>query len=290
MNRRTFLALVKTSFQEWQVDNVNLRAGALAFFIILPLPSLLLIATTVFVQLFGQSRAISMLIGEVRVVVGPTVASIVRDILESSGGLSFSWTAFVFNIVFSFLGVIGIFAVLRDTMNFIWGVQSPKQQSLISRVRRSIVPFLQILPLGFSLVIWTTVSVVLFNYLGTTLEPLTGNLTPLILRIVQIVLSFILATLLFVLIFMNVPDVKIQWRDVRFAAVMTAVVYSVGNLLFGLYVQAFSATVAGVTGSLILLLLWIFLFNQFLFFGAEFSKAYATSEGSLAELQRPEPI
>ncbi len=290
MNRRTFLALVKTSFQEWQVDNVNLRAGALAFFVILPLPSLLLIATTVFVQLFGQSRAISMLIGEVRVVVGPTVASIVRDILESSGGLSFSWTAFIFNVVFSLLGVIGIFAVLRDTMNFIWGVQSPKQQSLISRVKRSIVPFLQILPLGFSLVIWTVVSVVLFNYFGTTLEPLAGNLTPLILRIVQIVLSFVLATLLFVLIFMNVPDVKIRWRDVRLAAFITAIVYSVGNLLFGLYVQAFSATVAGVTGSLILLLLWIFLFNQFLLFGAEFSKAYATSEGSLAELQRPEPI
>ncbi len=269
---------------------MNLRAGALAFFIILPLPTLLLIATTVFVQFFGQSRAISMLIGEVRVVVGPTVASIVRDILASSGGLSFSWSAFIFNIVFSILGVIGILAVLRDTMNFIWGVQSPKQQSLSSRVRRNIVPFLQVLPLGFSLLIWTAVSVVLFNYFSTTLEPLTGNLTPLILRIVQIVLSFVLATLLFVLIFMNVPDLKIQWRDVRLAAVMTAVVYSVSNLLFGLYVQAFSATVAGVTGSLILLLLWIFLFNQFLFFGAEFSKAYATTVGSLAELQRPEPI
>lgn len=280
MNRKQFFGMVKIAFREWQVDNVNLRAGALAFFIILPLPPLLLVTTTVFVQLFGESQAIPQLIQEIRVVAGPVVADMFRDILESSTDLSFSLPAFALSIVFSIVGAIGAFAVLRDAMNFVWGVEKPNHQSITSRIRRNLAPFFEILPLATFVIAWTAITTLLSNYVSTRIEPIAGDLTGLILRIGQIVLSFGLATLLFAVIFRNVPDVKIRWRDVSLAAIVTAVVFTVSNVLFGLYVQAFSSTLIGVTGSLILLLLWVFLNCQFLLFGAEFSKAYTTSVGS----------
>jgi membrane protein len=96
-------------------------------------------------------------------------------------------------------------------------------------------------------------------------------------------LSFGLSTLFFAVVFKQLPDVKIQWRDVSLAAIITGTVFTVSNVLFGLYVRAFSATVVGATGSLILLLLWIFLVSQFMLFGAEFSKTYTITMGSHAK-------
>jgi len=283
MNRKQFLSMIKTSFQEWQVDNVNLRAGALAFFIIMALPPMLLFIVPVFVKLFGQSQAIPIIIQEIATVAGPVVANIFRDILESSTDPTISLLSFVVNIGFSLAGAVGAFAILRDIMNFIWDVERPKHQNITSRIRPNLAPFFEILPLGFLIIVWTGVTSILFNYVNILFEPLTGNLTSFILRIGQIVLSFGLATLLFAVVFKQLPDVKIQWRDVSLAAIITGTVFTVSNVLFGLYVQAFSATIVGVTGSLILLLLWIFLVSQFMLFGAEFSKTYTITMGSHAK-------
>ena len=282
--------MIKTSFHEWQVDNVNLRAGALAFFIIMALPPLLLFVVPVFVRLFGQSQAIPIIIQEITTVAGPVVANIFKDILESSTDSAISLLSYVVNIGFSLAGAIGAFAVLRDIMNFIWDVERPKNQSITSRIRHNLAPFFETLPLGFFIVVWTGVTSILFNYVNILLEPLTGNLTSFLLRIGQIVLSFGLATLLFAVVFKQIPDVKIEWRDVSLAAIITGTVFTVINVLFGLYVQAFSTTVVGVTGSLILLSLWIFLVSQFGLFGAEFSKTYTITMGSQAKKTSTPPV
>ena len=283
MNRKQFLSMIKTSFHEWQVDNVNLRAGALAFFIIMALPPMLLFTVPVFVQLFGQSQAIPIIIQEITTVAGPVVANIFRDILESSTDSTISLLSYAVNIGFSLAGAVGAFAILRDIMNFIWDVERPKHQNITSRIRHNLAPFFEILPLGFLIIVWTGVTSILFNYVNIFFEPLTGNLTSFILRVGQIVLSFGLSTLFFAVVFKQLPDVKIQWRDVSSAAMITGTVFTVSNVLFGLYVRAFSATVVGATGSLILLLLWIFLVSQFMLFGAEFSKTYAITMGSHAK-------
>jgi len=218
------------------------------------------------------------------------VANIFKDILESSTDSAISLLSFVVNIGFSLAGAIGAFAVLRDIMNFIWDVERPKNQSITSRIRHNLAPFFETLPLGFFIVVWTGVTSILFNYVNILLEPLTGNLTSFLLRIGQIVLSFGLATLLFAVVFKQIPDVKIEWRDVSLAAIITGTVFTVINVLFGLYVQAFSTTVVGVTGSLILLSLWIFLVSQFGLFGAEFSKTYTITMGSHAKKTSTPPV
>jgi membrane protein len=287
MDRKQFTSLLKESFHEWQIDQVSLRSAALAFFIILPLPSLLLIIIVVSSLFFGNAQALQQLIAQISTIAGPTVADLITQLLQSSSTPFTSVLATITFVGFSIAGGIGAFQVLRDTMDFIWEIPPPpKKRTLKTRVRRNIRPFLLVSAVLVIIIAWTGIMTVILSSVGSVIVPLTGGLTSLFLRTLQIVLSFILATILFIIIYREVPDTEVQWGDVKMAAVMIAVVFTITNALFSWYIQTFTITsVAGAAGALMILLTWVYIMNQFMLFGAEFSKTYAIRFGSQEKLK-----
>jgi membrane protein len=291
MNRNQFTSLLKESFHEWQINNVTLRSAALAFFIILPLPSLSLITIVVLSQFFGHTNAFQQLMKQIGAVAGPTVANLLTQLLQSANAPSTSALATITFVGFSIAGAIGAYQVLRNTMDFIWKISPPpKKRTLKTRVRRNLRPFLLVSAVVIIILTWTGITTVILSSVGSAIVPLTGGLTFLFLRILQIVLSFILATILFAIIYREVPDTKIHWGDVKMAAVMIATVFTITNALFSWYIQTFTVTsVGGAAGALMILLIWIYVMNQFMLFGAEFSKTYALRFGSQKHLKPKTP-
>ncbi|MGE5188175.1 MAG: YihY/virulence factor BrkB family protein, partial [Betaproteobacteria bacterium] len=120
------------------------------------------------------------------------------------------------------------------------------------------------------------------------LEPVLGAFAPFLLRALHLILSFGLGTLLFAIIFKQLPELNIKWSDVALAAAISSAVFTILNYLFGVYLSLFAATtLAGTAGTLMLLFLWIYLTNLFLLFGVQFSKIYAETKGSLSKLKTP---
>jgi membrane protein len=101
------------------------------------------------------------------------------------------------------------------------------------------------------------------------------------------VISFGVTTLLFAVIFKVLPDVDIRWREVWVGAAFTAVLFSLGKYLIGLYLgrSALSSTY-GAAGSLIVLLVWIYYSSQVFLFGAEFTQVWARMMGDTFALKR----
>ena len=133
MNRKELYWIFKTSFRDWLDDNATLRAAALTFFIILPLPTLLLIVIAIFAEFFGQSQAIQILVTQISAVVGPAVAELFRQLLSNAASPFTSvWTAIVV-VGFSLGGAIGAFSVLRDAMDCIWEVRVPKRATFMEK-------------------------------------------------------------------------------------------------------------------------------------------------------------
>jgi membrane protein len=264
-----------------------MRSAALTFFIILPLPSLLLIIIVVSSLFFGHTQAFQQLMAQISTVAGPTVADLITQILQSSKTPFTSVLAAITFVGFSIAGGIGAFLVLRDTMDSIWEVPPPpKKQTLKTRIRRNMPPFLLVSVILIIIIAWTGIMTVISSSVGSVIIPLTGGLTSLFLRILQIVLSFILAMILFAIIYREVPETEVQWGDVKIAAIMIAVVFTITNVLFSWYVQTFTITsVTGAAGSLMILLSWLYLMNQFTLFGAEVSKTCAKRFGSKEELK-----
>lgn len=280
MNKGQFAGLLLQAFRKWQRHDAELRAAALTFFTILPLPSIALIAVAVLAQVYGQPAALAQLISHVNAIAGPTVANLVHDVLVDAQSPLTGAVESVFAVVFALVGALGAFAVLQQSVDVIWEIHA-KERGRAAFFKEKILPFILVVVIGALVVGWNAASTVLFDAVVYALEPFLGGFTPYLIWLLQILLSFGLGTLLFAIIFKELPETRVEWRDVWLAAVLTAVVFTALNYLFGLYLSMVEVTtLAGTAGSLIVLLLWIYFVNLFVLFGAQFSKVYAQAFGS----------
>jgi len=279
MKLQTVYGVFKTAFTDWIDDNAILRSAALTFFIILPLPTLLLIVTAMFGLFLGEQQAIEVLVQQITAVVGPAVADLFSQLIKNTGSpFTSAWTAIVV-VGFSIGGAIGAFAVLSDTINCIWEIPRPKGQPIWRQVKQRIKPFAVVSSLGLIVIAWTIITRGLVR--AITMLSIDKILTLIELTTAQIALSFGVTTLLLAIIYKSLPETRVHWRDVTLAAVATGAAFTLTNYIFGAYIQIFTVTtVAGTAGSLLIILLWIFVLNQIVLFGAEVSKVYAITWGS----------
>jgi membrane protein len=176
-----------------------------------------------------------------------------------------------------------VFNALHEALNTIWDVQEQETKGVWNSVKKVIVnrflSFTMILGIGFMLLVSLVISAGI-SALGTWI----GGLFPFqefILQIINLLISIGIITVFFALIFKVLPDANVAWRDVWIGAFVTAILFSVGKTLIGLYLGSSAvASSFGAAGSLVLLLLWIYYSAQILFFGAEFTQAYANQLGS----------
>jgi membrane protein len=280
MNTGEFASLLFRTFTKWQKHDATLRAAALTFFTILPLPSIALIVIAILAQVYGQPQALQQFITQVSAVAGPAIANLLSELLTDARSPLTSVFGSLIAIAFAVSGAIGALSVLQKSMDIIWEIV-PEQRGLTVFIKEKIFPFGLIIGLGLIVVAWTAFVTILFGAINSLLNPIIGPFAPYLLSILEIILSLGLGTLLFAIIFKLLPETTIKWRDVWLAAFLTSIVFTALNYLFDLYLSLVHiSTLAGTAGTLIVLFLWIYLTNLFILFGAQFSKIYAQTHGS----------
>ena len=250
---------------------------------------MLLIVISIFAVFLGQEHAVQILVQQITAVVGPAVAQLFHQlILGTASPFTSAWTAVVV-MGFSVGGTIGAFSVLRDTMDCIWGVKLLKGQPLWRRIRQKVVPFVVISCLGLVVIVWATFTRLLYS--AIVFFSINALLTFITLTIAQFGLSFVVSSFLLAVIYKMMPQTRIHWRDVALAAAVTGFAFTLTNYIFGGYIQVFTVTtVAGAAGSLLIILLWIFVLNQIVLYGAAMSKVYALTLGTHAKIYLPSSI
>lgn len=289
MNKGQFAGLLWQTFSKWQKHDATLRAAALTFFIIMPLPSIALIAVAILAQIFGQGQALQHLITQVSAVAGPSIANLLSELLiNAKSPLTSIFGSFI-AVAFALIGALGAFSVLQKSINVIWETK-PIQRRKVAFIKQKLFPFALIVALTIIVVVSTAFSTVLFGAIEFVLKSILGGFAGLFLRVLQVILSLGLGTLLFAIIFKELPETNVQWRDVWLAAGVTGFIFTVLNYLFGVYLSLFPvSTLGGTAGTLIVLFLWIYLTTLFILFGASMSKIYAETYGSHPSKKREIP-
>ena len=285
-----FWGLLRTTAGEWSEDKVPRLGAALAFYSVLSIAPLLLIAIAVAALVFGREAASGQLVQEIRGVVGEEGAKAIRDMLKNAQKPGSGIFATLIGFATLLFAASGVFGQLQDAMNTIWEVQPKEGRGIFGMVKDRFFSFAMVLGTGFllltSLVLSTTVAAT-FGYLGG----LAPGLKPL-LAVGDILVSAVVVTLLFALIYKLLPDARIAWRDVWVGAGLTTALFLIGKALIGVYLGRSSyGSAYGAAGSLVVLLVWIYYSSQILFFGAEFTKVYANAYGGRIEPSKDaEPV
>ena len=272
-------ALLKTTFEEWTQDNAARLAAALAYYTIFSVAPLLVIAIAIAGLALGSEAAQGQIVAQLRGLLGQQGAQLIQGMIESASKPAAGIWATVVGLITLLLGATGVFGELQSALNTIWNVKPKPQNGLILFALSRFWSLTMVLGIGFLLLVSLVLSAALSG-IGAWMQGYVGEMA-FIAQLINITLSFIVTTVLFALIYKLLPDLKIAWRDVWVGAVITALLFSVGRVLIGLYLgNSAIASSYGAAGSLVVVLIWVYYSAQILFLGAEFTQVYARTIGS----------
>jgi membrane protein len=261
------------------IDRASRLSAALSYYTAVAIAPLLVLLVTGIGWFFGKDSAQVQLVGRLRGVVGPQGAEVAQVVIESADQPNLVGIAGILSLLTVLWGASNVFVALQDSLNIIWGVElKPRSKGIKTIVRERFLSFSMILVIGFLLLVSLVLSAIL-----SALGGFIGMLLPemeLFWQVVNFLLSFGVTTLLFALIYKVLPDAKFAWHDVWMGATVTALLFTVGKWLLGLYLGNQTLTSAyGAAGSLVVLLIWIYYSAQIFFVGAEFTQVYARRAG-----------
>ncbi|HEY0553682.1 MAG TPA: YihY/virulence factor BrkB family protein, partial [Thermoanaerobaculia bacterium] len=227
----------------------------------------------------GREAVQGQLVDQLQGLVGEQGGQAIQTMIANVGKHGSGVLATIVGVVTILFGATGVFVQIQTSLDRIWNVEPKPGAGIWGFVKTRMLSFGMILGIGFlllvSLVVTTAVSAV--GAWATGLLPAAKVLV----EGGTFVVSFALITLLFAMIYKVLPDVEIGWRDVWIGAASTALLFTAGKFLFGLYLAKSSvASTYGAAGSLVIVLLWIYYSAQILFLGAEFTQVYASHYGS----------
>lgn len=279
MKLGSIVELVKETFRQFGEDKATRLAGALAYSSIFSLAPLLIIVIAIAGAVFGEEAARGQIVTQIRGMVGTAGAVVIEDMIQNAGQQESGLLATAVSVVTLLIGVSGVFLALQDSLNTIWGVMPAPGGGIKYMIRSRLLSFTLVISIGFLLLIALVVDAALSGVNNFLTERVGG--LGILLQIFNQVLSIGVTTALFAIIFKYLPDVKIGWRDVALGALATAILFTIGKFLIGLYIGNGSVgSVYGAAGSLVVLLVWIYYSALILFLGAEFTQVYATRFGS----------
>lgn len=280
MNIKNILNLFKATFSAWIDDNAPSMGAALAYYTVFSIAPLLLIVISVAGIIFGVEVAREEIIAQLQNFMGKTGALVVQGLLESVSKPTESVTAAIIGVALLLVGATTVFAELQNDLDRIWRAPTrTKDAGIFGLIRTRVLAFGMILGIGFLLTVSLILSAAL-AILGKWWAPLFGEFK-FLANLVDITLSFFLITIAFAMIYKLMPRMKIYWRDVWVGAVVTAILFTIGKFLIGMYIgRSGVASGFGAAGSLVVLLTWIYYSAQIFLMGAEFTKIYSYTFGS----------
>jgi membrane protein len=271
--------LLKVAFAGWWNDRAMSLGASIAFFTVFSLAPMLLAAIAVAGIAFGREAAQGAIVAELGGMIGTNEASALEAMIASASNVGSGIVGMTIGVVTFLLLVTGAVVELQDDLNIIWRAKPPASYGIMGFIRTRLVSLALVLGIGFlllvSLIIDTGLSAV-----GSYLEANFSGAT-VILRFLNSLVAFAVATLLFAMIFKLLPSVDLQWSDVWTGSLVTALLFTLGKFLIGYYLgKSNVASSYGAAASIITILLWIYYSSLILLFGAEFTKAYAENRGS----------
>ncbi len=271
--------VLRRASSEWARDNAPRLGAAVAFYALLSLAPVLVIAVAVAAVVYGQEAAQGRLALEIGGLAGPDVARTIQEVIKGADQPRTGVIATLLGLGTLAFGASSMFVELHDALNTIWNVPVPQDRNhaatVLRLIRARFYSFVAVLGIGFLLLI------------SLVLNAWVGAMRIAVPRGVTFVIMFLLVAVLFAALYKIVPDVRLKWSDVSIGALIASFLFMIGKQLMALYFAHGSfGSAYSAAGSPIVVLLWVYYSAQLFFWGAEFSKVFTKTVGAQSD-RRP---
>ena len=281
---KDILTVSKTALKKWWAKDPFKESAAIAYYAIFSLPGLLVVIITVAGYFFGQDAVKGQIVSQFTSTMGADTSQQIQDIITKATESKNSFLATFIGVLTILVGATGVFAQFQSSINTIWEVKADVTKSgILSLLKARLFSFGLIVAIAFILIVSLVISAML-SALGTWVTNYFSESLLIILQVINSVLSLSILTILFAIMFKFFPDAKIKWHHVWIGSLVTAILFETGKTALGLYFgKADPGSGYGAAGSIILIMLWVSYSSMIVFYGAEFTHAYANfKDGKIA--------
>lgn len=279
-NLKGFWQILKDAGAGFSKHHVLKLSASLAYYTIFGIGPMMLVVIF-FANLFWAREAINgTIFHQLNGLVGKQAALQIQEIIKNASVNGQNFAA-IFGFVMLIIAATSIFSEMQSSINLIWNLKVKKGRSWLRMLKNRLLSFSLTASLGFLLLVSLSLSSLL-DGLMQRLQNIFPHAGLVVIYVVNILVTLLIVTLLFAIIYKVLPDAIIGWKDVMVGALFTAVLFMMGKFCITLYISRSNfGTSYGSAGSLVILLLWIYYSSIILYFGAEFTKAYAIKYGSV---------
>lgn len=275
-----FWEVLKKSGKGFVKHKIPKISASLAFYTIFSLGPMLIVVLFISNLIWGQQAIEGMIVDQLKAFIGNTAAVQIQEIIKNASIDTNTTLAATIGIVTLFIGSTTVFAEIQDSLNMIWNLKLKPSTGWWKVLLTRIISFSFVVAIGFLLLVSLVVNALLEGFMNQLKDIFPATAVVLIYA-TNLLVTLVVTTVLFGLIFKVLPDAHIRWKDVLSGALFTAVLFMVARFGITLYVgKSDLGSAYGAAGSLVVLLLWIYFSSMILYFGAEFTKFYAIKFGS----------
>ena len=286
MTKKTKLTLkgiwevLKNSFTGFSNHNVMKFSAALAYYTVFSMAPLLIVIISLCGIFLGQEAVEGQIYGSLAGFMGEDTAMQLQEIIKKASISGKDTIAAIIGIITLLVGATTVFAEIQDSINDIWGLKPKPKRGWLKILKNRFLSFSVIISLGFILLVSLAVTSLIDGF-SDILQARFPEVTVVIFYILNQAITLAVISLIFGVIFKVLPDAEIKWRDVISGSVVTALLFMLGKFAISFYISKSEVgSTYGAAGSLVVLLLWTYYSSIILYFGAEFTKAYAVKFGS----------
>jgi membrane protein len=269
----------------WLENEAMTRGAAIAFYTIFALAPFVILVTAIAGLVIGREVARDALMDEVGQLIGREAVTTLQSLATSADDAKRGLAASILGIFTLLVGATTVFAELHTSLNRIWKAEPPDVSTITWLVKVRLKGLALIGVIGFLLIVSLIVSASL-----AAISKWMATLMPdvfMLVWITNLLSSLVVFTVLFALVFRALPDTRIPWMDLWLGAGITAVLFTIGKSMIGLYLGTTGITSAyGAAGSFVLILLWVYYSANIFLFGAEITRSYSEHVGSRAGAKR----
>ncbi len=250
--------LLSQSVLEFIEDRGMKLSAALSYYTIFSIPPLLIIVISICGVFFGKDAVRGEVFGQINGLVGNEAALQIQDALKNVTLSSNNTFATIIGIIVLVFGASGVFSEIQDSINYIWGLKAKPKRGLIKFLKNRLMSFSMIGSVGFILLVGLFINSIM-DILGNRLTERFHRDTFYSIYILNILMVFLIITILFTVIFKTLPDSKVVLRDCIVGASFTTFLFMIGKFANGFYLaKSAAASVYGVAGSDILILVLVY--------------------------------
>lgn len=268
------------SFKGFAEDKIPKYSASLAYTTVFSFGPLLVVIIFLSSIFFGQEATQGKIYAQLAQFVGQDAALQLQTIIKNASLSNKGTLAAIIGVITLLLGATAVFAEIQDSINSIWGFKAKPKKGIWKIIRNRFLSFSVVVSLGFLLLVSLAVSTIIEG-LSDKLKSSLPNVTVVLFYVLNLVISFIVITTLFALIFKVLPDAKTKWKDIWPGALASGILFMIGKFAISFYIgRSNVGSTYGAAGSLVILLLWVYYSAMILYLGAEFAKTWSKHKGS----------